>query len=164
MFGPCLLRPNGWMDQYASWYGGRPRPRRHCVRWGHCSPLPKKGADPLSPILGPCLLWPNSWMDQDATWHGGGPWTRPHRAGWGSSSPPEKWGLCPVQFSAHFHCGQTAGCIKMPLGMDVGLSQGDFVFLGDPTPLPKRDGALNFTATSIVAKRLHGLRCHLVRR
>jgi len=30
IFGPCLLWPNGWMDQDATWYGGRPRPRRHC--------------------------------------------------------------------------------------------------------------------------------------
>ena len=32
-FGPCLLWPNGWMDQDATWYGGRPRSRPHCVRW-----------------------------------------------------------------------------------------------------------------------------------
>ena len=25
----------------------------------------------------------------------------------------------PPQFSAHFYCGQTAGCIKMPLDMEV---------------------------------------------
>jgi len=24
IFGPYLLRPNGWMDQDATWYGGRP--------------------------------------------------------------------------------------------------------------------------------------------
>ena len=31
--GPCLLWPcNGWMDQDTTWYGGRPRPRRYCVR------------------------------------------------------------------------------------------------------------------------------------
>jgi len=24
IFGPCLLWPNGWMDQDATWYGGRP--------------------------------------------------------------------------------------------------------------------------------------------
>ena len=29
---PYLLRPNGCMDQHATWYGGRPRPRRLCVR------------------------------------------------------------------------------------------------------------------------------------
>ena len=32
IFGPCLLWPNGWMDEDTIWYGGRPRPRRHCVR------------------------------------------------------------------------------------------------------------------------------------
>ena len=30
IFGPCLLCPNGWLDQDATWYGGRPWPRRHC--------------------------------------------------------------------------------------------------------------------------------------
>ena len=39
---------------------------------------------------------------------------------------------CPLQFSAHVYCGQKAGCIKMPLGMEVGLSPGDFVLGGDP--------------------------------
>ena len=33
IFGPCLLWPNGCMDQDATWYGGRPRPRPHCARW-----------------------------------------------------------------------------------------------------------------------------------
>jgi len=28
-FGPCLLWPNGWMDENATWYGSRPRPRPH---------------------------------------------------------------------------------------------------------------------------------------
>ena len=31
----------------------------------------------------------------------------------GRAPPPKK--------SAHFYCGQTAGCIKMPLGTEVGL-------------------------------------------
>jgi len=26
---PCLLWPNGWMDEDATWYGSRPRPRPH---------------------------------------------------------------------------------------------------------------------------------------
>ena len=30
IFGPCLLWPNGWMHQDATWYGGRPQPRRLC--------------------------------------------------------------------------------------------------------------------------------------
>ena len=33
IFGPYLLRPNGCMDQDATWYGARPQPRRLCVRW-----------------------------------------------------------------------------------------------------------------------------------
>jgi len=43
LFGPCLLWPNGWMDQDATWYGGRPPPRRHCVTWGPSCP-PRKRA------------------------------------------------------------------------------------------------------------------------
>jgi len=63
-----MLRPNGWMDQYATWYGARPRPRRLC--WmGTPLPFPKGGGAPH--IFGPCLLWPNGWIDQDGTWHGG---------------------------------------------------------------------------------------------
>ena len=38
VFGSCLLWPNGWMDEDASWYGSRPRPKPHCVRRGPSSP------------------------------------------------------------------------------------------------------------------------------
>jgi len=37
IFGPCILWPNGWMDQDGTWHGGRPRPRPHCARWGPSS-------------------------------------------------------------------------------------------------------------------------------
>jgi len=33
-FGLCLLWPNSWMDQDTTWYGGRPRSRWQCARWG----------------------------------------------------------------------------------------------------------------------------------
>jgi len=141
------------MDQGATWYGGRLRLRGHCVRWGPSSPS-QKGSGTPSPILAPCILWPNGWIDQDGTWHGGESLSRPHCARWGPSSPPPKRGQSP-QFSAHFYCGQTAGCFKMPLDMNVGISPGDFVIDGD-TALTKRGGAPNFRPTSIVAKRLHG--------
>jgi len=36
------------MDQDATWYGGKARPRRHCVRWGHSSRLPRKKGKPPS--------------------------------------------------------------------------------------------------------------------
>jgi len=42
---PCLLWPNGWIDQDATWYGGRPQPRQHCVRWGPSAP-PRRGIAP----------------------------------------------------------------------------------------------------------------------
>ena len=100
-------QPNGWMDQYGTCFGGRPQPRRRCVRWGP-SPLPKTGAQ-----------------------------------------------LLPT-FTANFYCVQTAGCITMPLDMELGLSPGDFVLDGDPAPSPKRGWKPlhNFRPMSIVAKRL----------
>ena len=36
-------RPDG---SRCPWYGGRPRPRPHCARWGPSSPSPKKGHSP----------------------------------------------------------------------------------------------------------------------
>ena len=39
IFGPFLFWPNGWMHQDATWYGGRPRLTRYCVRWDP-APLP----------------------------------------------------------------------------------------------------------------------------
>ena len=59
LFGPCLLWPNGWMDQDATWYGGRSPPRPHCVTWG-AAPPPRKGVQqsPLFSLFGSCVLWP----------------------------------------------------------------------------------------------------------
>jgi len=150
------------MHQDATWYENRPHPRGLCVRWGPApAPFPRRRRSP--PIFGP-----------------------------------------------YVYCGQTAGWIKMALGMEVGLGPVHIVLDGDtaplpcppifgpsllwpngwmhqmhqdatwygyrpqlrrlcvrwgPSPYPKRDGAPpNFRPTSIVAKRLHGSRYHLVRR
>jgi len=103
---------------------------------GDPAPLPKKGRSPQ--IFGPCLLWTNGWKDQDASWHGGRPQPRRFYVRWGPSPLPKKGAEFPPQFSAHFYCGQTARCIKMSLGMEVGLSPGDFVLNGDPAPSPIR--------------------------
>jgi len=124
------------------------------------------------------------------------------------ASPPKKGAKPPPQFSAHFCCGQTAGCIKMPFGTKVGLSLGDCVRWGSSPPpkngaeppifgpsllwqngcmdqaatwyggrpRPRRHcvrwgpnsppqkggGTPNFRPMSVVAKWLHGLRCHSV--
>jgi len=53
-------------------------------------------------------------------------------------TPLPKMGAAPLsQFSTHYYCGQTAGCIKMPLGMEAGLSPGDCVTWGT-SPLPQK--------------------------
>jgi len=129
---------------------------------GDPAPSPPKAAEP--PIFGPCLLCSNGWVDQDGTWHGGRPRSRPYCARWGPSYPPQNRGQSPP-FSVHFYCGQTAGCIKMPLGMEVGLSPGDFVLDVDPAlPLKGVQPPIFFRPMFIVAKRLNGSRCQLVRR
>jgi len=149
------------MDQDETCHRGRTRPRPHCVRWGPSLPPPqKKGGrahskfsahvycvetagwitmplgtdvglgpghivldgDPALPqkgaqqptIFGQCLLMPNGWMDQDATWYGGRPGPWPH-------------------------------CVD-----------------GDSVP-SRRGTAPNFWPMFVVAKRLDGSRCHLVR-
>jgi len=140
IFGPFLLWPNGWMDQDATWHGGRPQPRELCVRSGP-SPLPKWGWSP--PIFGPSLLRPNGGMDQDATWYGGRPRPRRHSVRWGTSSPRQKrgGGGAPPQLSAHVYCCQTTGWIKMAIGTEVGLGPVHIVLDGDPAPLHQKGTA-----------------------
>jgi len=91
----------------------------------------------------------------------------------GTQLPPKR---CSAQFSANVHCGQTAGWTKMPLGMEVGLGPGDFVFDWDPATPEKmaHPPPPNFRLMSIVAKWLefwikmpHGTEvdlgpCHIV--
>jgi len=71
----------------------------------------------------------------------------------GTQPPPLKGGRTPSPILAHFCCGQTAGCTKMPLGMELGLSPGDFVLDGDPAPLPKKGNSIwNFVPKSLLEK------------
>ena len=58
----------------------------------------------------------------------------------GDPAPPPQRGTVP-QFSAHVHCGQTAGWIKTALGMEVGLAPGHIVLDGNPAPLAPKKGA-----------------------
>jgi len=125
-----VLWPNGWMDhgsplqkghspqfsahiccgqkagciKDSTWYGGRPRPRRHCVRWGPCPPPKKRGTSP--PILAH-ILSANGCMDQDATWWGDRPRSRPHCITWGptpSLLSPQKGAQQPPLL-AQVYCG-----------------------------------------------------------
>jgi len=45
VFGPCLLWPNGWMDEDATWYGSRPWPG-HIVLDGDPAPRERGTAAP----------------------------------------------------------------------------------------------------------------------
>jgi len=137
----------------------------HIVLDGNPAPPPPKGVGVPFPIFGPCPLWPNGWMDHDGTWHRCWPWSMLHCARLGHCSPLQKGGGAHSQFSAHFYCGQTARCIKMSLGVEAGLSQGEFVLDGDPAPPSLKRGRShtpNFRPMSFVAKWLDGSRCHLV--
>jgi len=55
----CGQTAGSWMDQDVSWYGGRPRPRRHCVRWGPSSPFFRE-----DPILGAWIYLNNGLTDR----------------------------------------------------------------------------------------------------
>jgi len=106
----------------------------HFVRSGPSSPSPQRAPPPTLDLY---LLRPNGCIDQDAAWYRDRP--RPSRlcVRWEHRSPPQKGGGTP-KCSAHVYCGQTAGWIKMALGMEVGLSPGDFVLDGDPAPSSNR--------------------------
>jgi len=135
-----VLWPNSWIDQDATWCGGRPRPRPHCVRWGASSPCcTERGTAVFEPDVcihincGPCLLWPNSWMDQDATWYRGRPRRRWHCVKLGPSfpwkgaqqPPPIFW---PMSVVAKWLDGSGTTCTE------VGLGPGDIVLDGAQLP------------------------------
>jgi len=147
------------MHQDATWYVGRPDPRRLCVRW-EPSPSPQKGRSPQFSVFVYC--------GQTAAWIKT-PFGTEVEIGLrdiglhGDPASPALKGHSP-QFSANIRCGQTARWSKMPLGMEVGLGPGDFVFDGDPTTPKRANTPPNFWPMSIVAIRLDGSRCHLVRR
>jgi len=132
IFGPSLLWPNGSMHQDATWYGGRPQPRRLCVRW-RPSPLPRSGEAPPNPIFGTRLLRPNGCMDQDATWYGGRPRPTRYCVRCGPSYPQKK-GTPTNPILAHVYCGQLAGRMKTPLGTEVDPGPGHTVLDGVPAP------------------------------
>jgi len=98
IFVPCLVWPNGWMDQDGTWHGSGPWSRPHCARWGP-APLPKKGAEP--PNFRPIFIVLNGWIHQDATWYGVRPQPRRLCVRWGPSLPSPRRGghLCATSMS-----------------------------------------------------------------
>ena len=68
-----------------------------------------------------------------------------HCARWGPSSPPLAKKGTVRQFSADVYCGQTAVCIRIPLGKEVHLSLGDIVLDGDTAPPPLKGHSPQFS-------------------
>jgi len=147
-----VLWPNGWTDQDETLHAGRSRPWPHCLRRGPSSPSPKVSAAPSNSRPISVVA---KWLDGSRCHL---VWSLDRtRSGvcvrWGPSFPlPKKGTEPPPQFSAHVHCGQTAGWIKMALGMEVGLGPGHIVLDGDPALLPKKRSPLpNFRPISIAS-------------
>ena len=57
VFGPCILWPNGWVDEYATWYGSRARSTPQVLDG---DPAPPQKGHSAPPPFSPCLLWPRS--------------------------------------------------------------------------------------------------------
>ena len=96
--------PNGWMDQDATWYGGRSRPRPHCGRWRstHLPPLQKRGGIflPISVVAkrldrSRCHLVQRYASAQATLCY------------MGTQRSPQRKGAQPHQFSAYAYCDQT---------------------------------------------------------
>ena len=104
-FQPMSIVPNGWMDQEATWYGGRLRLKQHCVRRGPDPAPPKKEHRPhfsAHVYCGQTTGWIKMALGTEV---GLGPG---HIVLDGDPAPPPtpREGAHP-QFSAHVYCGQT---------------------------------------------------------
>ena len=64
----------------------------------------------------------------------------------GDPPPLPQRGTAQPEFSAHVCCGQTAGWIKIPVGMEVGLSPGDILLDGEAATPQKGGAAPQFSA------------------
>jgi len=113
---------------------------------------PKRGRNP-SPIFGPSIV---AKRLDGSRWHLAWRWVlvRATLCWMGTQLPSPKTGHSP-QFSAHFYCVQTAGCMKLPLRMEVCLSSGDFVLGGVPAPAKGAQQPPSFGPMSIVATVAH---------
>jgi len=100
IFGPCPLWPKGWMDPGTIWYGGRPRPRPHCIRWGTAASQNRYSYTTkifirLS-VVAKRLDGLRYYLLLRYTLR-----SKRHCVRWGPSTPT-------ARFSAHVYCGQTA--------------------------------------------------------
>jgi len=95
ILGPRLSWLNGWIDQDATWYGGSPKHRRHCGRWG---PISTKKSQQPPPLFRP--MYCGQTVDGSRChWYRGRPRSTPHWVRWGPSTTHTKWAQQPPIFS-----------------------------------------------------------------
>jgi len=85
-------------------------------------------------------------MHNDATWYGGRSQPMGLCVRWGPSPRSPNTGAEPLPNFRPMSRGQTAGWIKMALGMEVGLGPGHIVLDGEPAPLPQNGAEPQFSA------------------
>ena len=147
------------MDYDATWYGGRSRFRPHCVRWDPAPSLPPKKRAEL-PLFSThvCSGQTDRWIKTPLGMEVG---LGPGETVLSGNSAPTKRGHNSPQFSTYVYYGQNGW-----IGQDATW------YGGTPRPRPhcvrwelsspQRGTAPNFPPMSRVAKRLDGLRRHLV--
>ena len=134
-----VLWSNGWMDYDATWYGGRPRSRPYCVRWGLSSPL-KRGTPHFRPCSGQTVGWITMPLGTEVGYR---PRSRRHCVRWEPSSPTKRDTASPPIFGP---------CLLWPNGRPSQLLLNSciiwqhFLVLHSP----------NFWPMSAVTKRLDG--------
>jgi len=97
---------------------------KNSLRSEECRAWQTSGRCNVQPLETRRLSWPNGLLDQDATWYGGICLGPGHIVLHGDPAHHPPNGTQPPQFSAHVCYGQTAGWVKMPLGMEAGLRSG----------------------------------------
>jgi len=149
-FRPILLSTNGWMHQDATWYVGKPQPRRLCVRWGPSFPSPK-GAQ-------------SSQFSANVRCGQTTGWTLGMEVGFGPddfmfdgdpATPRTEGTPTTTQFLAHVYCGQTAEWMKKPLGTEVDFGPGHIALDGVPALRGTGTAAPSSRPVSIVATVAH---------
>jgi len=111
------------------------------------------------------VLWLNGLTDQDETWHAGRPRPWPHCVRWGPSSPSSKGAQPHPIFGPYLL--RPNGCMDQDATWYGARPQPRRLCVRwrPRSTLPKKGGRAslpNFWPISIVAKRLHASRCHLV--
>ena len=115
-------------------YGGRPQPRRLCVRWEPTYALPQKGAEPIPLNFRPMSIVAKRLDTSKCHLYGGRPQPRGPCVTWGHPAPaPKKGEEPPPQFSAHVVAKRLDGS-----RWHLGLGLGYIVVDEDPAPSPQK--------------------------